>query len=268
MGEALERFVEEAGTINSQFTSQTVFSIGAWDVSQYIIWLFIALAVVLVVLLVCARKVELVPQNKFVHLIEYLYGFVNKNVGEDVIGEGYKTHIPLLATLFFFILFANVIGLIPGCKTSTGTFSCTWALAAVSFFYFIFYGIKANGVGGYIKSLCPKDVPGPMFPIIWFLELFSTLIRILTLAVRLYGNMLAGHMVLAVFSLAITSFINVALISLSANIVTSLACVGASVLWFALLLVMYAMECLVAFVQAFVFSILTASYVSGAVHPH
>lgn len=268
MGEALERFVEEAGSINSHFDSQTLFSIGPWNVSQYVFWLFVAFAVVLVVLLVCARKVELVPRNKLVHLVEYLYEFVNKNVGEDVVGQGYKTHIPLLASLFFFILIANVIGLIPGCKTSTGAISCTWALAVVSFVYFIVYGIKVNGVGGYIKSLCPKDVPKPMFPIIWFLELFSTVVRVLTLAVRLYGNMLAGHMVLAVFALSVTSFVNVALISLSSSLVTSLSCFGVSLLWFALLLAMYAMECLVAFVQAFVFSILTASYVSGAVHPH
>ena len=208
------------------------------------------------------------PQNKFVHLIEYLYGFVDKSVGEDVIGAGYKQHVPLLASLFFFILLCNVIGLIPGCKTSTGAIACTWALSIVSFVYFIFYGIKVNGLGGYIKSLCPAGVPGPMVPVIWFLELFSTLIRVLTLAVRLYGNMLAGHMVLGVFSIAITCFVEVGLASASVSMMTTVATFGTTILWFILLLLMYAMECLVAFIQAFVFSILTASYIGGAIHPH
>ena len=153
--------------------------------TQYIVWLFIALVVVLAVLLISVRKVKVVPEGKFVGLIEYLYGFVEKSVGEDVIGNGYKKHVPLLATIFFFILICNVIGLIPGCKTATGAIACTWALSIVSFVYFIYYGIKVNGLGGYIKSLCPQGVPGPMVPVIWFLELFSTLIRVLTLAVRL-----------------------------------------------------------------------------------
>ena len=268
MGEALETFVEEASTVNTHFDPHTVFTIGPWEVTQYIVWLFIALVVVLAVLLISVRKVKLVPEGKVVGLIEYLYGFVEKSVGEDVIGNGYKKHVPLLATIFFFILICNVIGLIPGCKTATGAIACTWALSIVSFVYFIYYGIKVNGLGGYIKSLCPQGVPGPMVPVIWFLELFSTLIRVLTLAVRLYGNMLAGHMVLAVFSIAITCFVEVGLASMSVDIVSAAMTMGTSVLWFLLQFLMYAMECLVAFIQAFVFSILTASYISGAVHPH
>lgn len=265
MDEALSNFVAEAGGLKEHFDPQTVFSIGPWDVSQYIVWLFIALVVVLCFVLISARKVQLVPENKLLNLVEYLYNFVKKSIGEDVIGAGFEKHVPLLATIFFFILICNVLGLVPGFKTSTGTISCTWALSCVSFVYFIVYGIKTSGVGGYIKSLCPSGVPKPMVPVIWFLELFSTVIRVLTLAVRLYGNMLAGHMVLAVFSIAITCFIEAAFIHFTA---ASLACLGVSVLWFALLLVMYAMECLVAFIQAFVFAILTASYVQGAVHAH
>ena len=269
MGEALELFVEEAGHIYSQFESQTVFSIGPWGVSQYIVWLLIAFVATTAILLISARKVQLVPSNKFVGLVEYLYGFVRKSVGEDVIGEGYEKHVPLLATLFFFILISNVIGLIPGAKTATGCVACTWDLSIISFVYFIYYGIRVNGLWGYVKSLCPHGVPGPMGPVLWFLELFSTLIRVLTLAVRLYGNMLAGHMVLGVFSLAITSFVTVGLAQVSAGIIASgVLTMGTSLLWLLLLIVMYALECLVAFIQAFVFSILTASYVGGAVHPH
>ena len=180
--------------------SHTVFSIGGWDISQH--------AVHVLHFGVgadgrsdrrpqaSAGPEEQVPEHRrvWLRLREHEHRIA------DVIGEGFKKHIPFLCTLFFFILIANVVGLIPGAKATTGTISITWALAAISFVYFNFYGLKTLGVFGYIKSLVPSGVPGPMVPIIWFLEFFSMVIRVLTLAVRLYGNMLAGHMVLAVFS--------------------------------------------------------------------
>lgn len=262
MGEALEKFVAEAQGLYANFESTTLFSIGGWNISQYTLYMFIALALVLLAVLIGARKLEFIPHKKFTAILEYGYDFISNSVGADVIGEGYKKHIPFLATLFFFILFANVIGLIPGAKAATGTISITWALAAISFVYFNFYGLKTLGVFGYIKSLVPSGVPGPMVPIIWFLEFFSMVIRVLTLAVRLYGNMLAGHMVLAVFSLATTVFLQQAVFSM--DFVTALPAVA----WFVLLVLMYAMECLVAFLQAYVFTILSASYIGMAVHPH
>ena len=262
MGEALEKFVAEAQGLYANFESTTLFSIRGWNISQYTLYMFIALALVLLAVLIGARKLEFIPHKKFTAILEYGYDFISNSVGADVIGEGYKKHIPFLATLFFFILFANVIGLIPGAKAATGTISITWALAAISFVYFNFYGLKTLGVFGYIKSLVPSGVPGPMVPIIWFLEFFSMVIRVLTLAVRLYGNMLAGHMVLAVFSLATTVFLQQAVFSM--DFVTALPAVA----WFVLLVLMYAMECLVAFLQAYVFTILSASYIGMAVHPH
>ena len=103
-----------------------------------------------------------------------------------------------------------------------------------------------------------------MVPVIWFLELFSMIIRVLTLAVRLYGNMLAGHMMLAIFGIATTCFIQQALFAGSMDLIAGLP----SIAWFVLLVLMYAMECLVAFIQAFVFAILSASYVNTATHAH
>lgn len=201
MGEALEKFVAEAQGLYANFESTTLFSIGGWNISQYTLYMFIALALVLLAVLIGARKLEFIPHKKFTAILEYGYDFISNSVGADVIGEGYKKHIPFLATLFFFILFANVIGLIPGAKAATGTISITWALALVSFIYFNFYGFKQLGFFKYMKSFAPHGVPGPMIPVIWFLEFVSMVIRVLTLAVRLYGNMLAGHMILAVFSL-------------------------------------------------------------------
>lgn len=262
MGEALNKFVEEARHLSETFDSHTVFSIGGWDISQYTLYMFFILALVLMVVLIGGRKLQLVPKNKFLNTVEYGYDFVNTSIGQDVIGEGFKKHIPFLCTLFFFILIANVVGLIPGAKATTGTISITWALALVSFVYFNFYGFKQLGFFKYMKSFAPHGVPGPMIPVIWFLEFVSMVIRVLTLAVRLYGNMLAGHMILAVFSLATTIFLQTAIFSM--DLVVGIPAIA----WFFLLFFMYALETLVAFLQAYVFTILSSSYIGMAIHPH
>ena len=262
MGEALSQFVEEAQHLSSQFDSTTVFSIAGWNVSQYVLYMLVALVLVAALVLISGRKLTLVPHGKFAHIFEFGYNFISEGVGADVIGEGFKKHVPFLATLFFFILTANIIGLIPGAKAAMGTISITWALAAISFIYFNFWGLKELGFFHYFKSLCPSGVPAPIAPIIWFLEFFSMVIRVLTLAVRLYGNMLAGHMVLAVFSLATTIFLQTAIFQM--DIVAGLPAIA----WFFLLFFMYALETLVAFLQAYVFTILSSSYIGMAIHPH
>ena len=110
MGEALNKFVEEARHLSETFDSHTVFSIGGWDISQYTLYMFFILALLLMVVLIGGRKLQLVPKNKFLNTVEYGYDFVNTSIGQDVIGEGFKKHIPFLCTLFFFILIANVVG--------------------------------------------------------------------------------------------------------------------------------------------------------------
>ena len=258
----LDQLAAEVPHLQHSFDPVFVFGSGSFGMTQYVLWMIICFVITLIVVLTAGKRLTLIPTNKFTNMVEYGYEFVKKDMGESAIGHGYKKHIPFLATLFFFILIANVVGLIPGAKATTGTISITWALAAISFVYFNFYGLKTLGVFGYIKSLVPSGVPGPMVPIIWFLEFFSMVIRVLTLAVRLYGNMLAGHMVLAVFSMATTVFLQQAVFSM--DFVTARPAVA----WFVLLVLMYAMECLVAFLQAYVFTILSASYIGMAVHPH
>ena len=167
-----------------------------------------------------------------------------------------------MATLFFFILISNFVGLIPGCKTPTGSISITWALAAISFIYFIFWGIKAKGLGGYLKSFAPSGLPLGMVPIVWFLELFSTVLRVLTLAVRLYGNMFAGHMVLGIFALLTSVFIGSAIQGAGVGVGSI------SIAWMLFLFAMYALEVLVAFLQAYVFTILSAVYIGLATSDH
>ena len=261
MGEALNKFVEEARHLSETFDSHTVFSIGGWDISQYTLYMFFILALVLMVVLIGGRKLQLVPKNKFLNTVEYGYDFVNTSIGQDVIGEGFKKHIPFLCTLFFFILIANVVGLIPGAKATTGTISITWALAAISFVYFNFYGLKTLGVFGYIKSLAPQGVSFPMNVLVWVVELFSTFLRLITLAVRLFCNMFAGHVVMGSFAIMASMFMQPLLQQVSAA-----HAVGAlpSLAWLAILILIYAIELVVGAIQAYVFTVLTAVYVSEA----
>ena len=218
--------------------------------TQYVLWMLICFLITLVVVLAASKRLTIIPTNKFTNMVEYGYEFVKKDMGESAIGHGYKKHLPFLATLFFFILISNFVGLI------------TWALAAISFIYFIFWGIKAKGLGGYLKSFAPSGLPLVMVPIVWFLELFSTVLRVLTLAVRLYGNMFAGHMVLGIFALLTSVFIGSAIQGAGVGVGSI------SIAWMLFLFAMYALEVLVAFLQAYVFTILSAVYIGLATSDH
>ena len=259
--DALAELSKGAEHLVHSFDSAYIVGSGAFGLTQYTFWMIIICAIVIVGVLVGVRKIKVVPEGKFAGLVEWGYDAVRRNMGEGAIGHGYKKHIPFIATMFFFILISNVIGLIPGAKTPTGTLSVTFALALLSFLYFNFYGIKAKGGWGYIKSIAPSGLPKPMVPIIWFFEFFSLVIRLLTLAVRLYGNMFAGHMILGIFAI-MTQFFILDLISFAnpAGV--------AAIAWAVFLVAMYALECLVAFLQAYVFSVLTAVYVGLAQGEH
>ena len=89
--------------------------------TQYVLWMLICFLITLVVVLAASKRLTIIPTNKFTNMVEYGYEFVKKDMGESAIGHGYKKHLPFLATLFFFILISNFVGLIPGCKTPTGS---------------------------------------------------------------------------------------------------------------------------------------------------
>lgn len=254
----LETLAEEAVHLQHTFDSTFVFG----GVTQYTLYMIICFVITLLVVLAVGKRLTIVPTNKFTNMVEYGYEFVKKDMGEGAIGQGYKKHLPFLATLFFFILICNFVGLIPGAKAATGSISITWALAAISFVYFNYWGIKAHGGWGYIKSIAPSGLPVVMVPVIWFFEFISLVLRVLTLAVRLYGNMFAGHMVLGIFALATSVFISATI--QDGNFLFALPPIG----WMALLIAMYALEVLVAFLQAYVFTTLSAVYIGLATGEH
>lgn len=239
-----------------------VFGNEQFGITNFIIYMIISMIVLLLVVFLVGKKLKIIPKSKFVNMVEYGYEFVRNDIGKSSVGPGYKRHIPFLASLFFFILIANFIGLIPGAKAATGTISVTWALAIISFVYFNYWGIKAKGGWGYIKSIAPSGLPPVMVPVIWFFETLSLFLRALTLAFRLYGNMFAGHMVLGIFAILTSIFTTYAIQTVQyAFVLPSLA-------WLLFLILMYCLECLVAFLQAYVFTTLSAVYISLATSEH
>lgn len=256
--DALSTLSEEVPHLQASFDPTVVFG----GVTQYILWMVICWIITLVLILVVGRKLTLIPTKQVRQHRRVRLPVRAQRHGRGHHRHGFKKHVPFLATLFFFILISNFVGLIPGCKTPTGTISVTWALATISFVYFNVWGIKAKGGLTYLKSFAPAGLPKVMVPIIWFLELISTCIRWLTLAVRLYGNMFAGHMVLGIFALASSVFLTCGIQALDPiSGVLSLP-------WFLLLIAMYALETLVAFLQAYVFTVLSAVYVQIATSAH
>ncbi len=263
-GDILGAFSELPEAINelvSEFSSAPIFGNLEAGLTQYSFWLLISTAVLALIVLVFVKKQTLVPKGLFVNGVEYLVEYVQNDVAKGVVGSDWRKHFPFLATIFFFILINNFIGLIPGMKPGTGAIGCTAALALVTFIYFLYFGCKKHGVVGYLKSLAPAGVSFPMNVFVWIIEVFSLLLRPITLAIRLFANMFAGHIVMGSFAIMASLFAQPLLEHFSAmNALGALP----SVAWLAILLIIYVVEFIVAFVQAYVFTVLAAVYIQIA----
>ncbi len=246
--------------------------------TNYVVWGLIALFTVMIIMIVVSNREKkqmalaaqtgdvraLAPANRLVGVIEAGVEFI-RDMAIDVIGrkDGPK-YVPLLGTFFFLILTSNIYGLLPGGKSIGGAIGGTVAFALISWLVFVWVGFTKNGFIGYFKSLIPSGVRAmPLAAriglggFIFLLEFVSTfLVRPLTLAVRLFANLYAGHIILGVFSAFVVIFMQ--------RITAGGLAVGAVSLLF--LIIMYAFELFVAFIQAYVFTILTAVYIQSSVH--
>ena len=217
-----------------------------------LVWLTTAL--IIIFFLVSYRKPQLVPTKKQ-WLAESVYGFVRNNIAVEMIGPAGVRFAPYLTTLFTFILLNNFWGIVPFVQISPNSHIAFPAmLAAVSYVMFIWVGIRHHGFVKYMKvSLIP---PAPWFilPLLIPIEFFSTfLVRPFSLAVRLFANMFAGHMLLLVFTLGGFAMLN-----------ANAWFLPFSLLSWVLTIALTFLEFLVICLQAYVFTVLTASYVQGA----
>lgn len=251
---------KEMEELVSSFMSEAIVGNTTVGLTQYIFFMLIAIAILLIVVFSFKKKqsASLVPQGFFVNGMEYLVEFARDDLCVSLLGDKWKKHFPFIAAVFFFILFNNIVGIIPGCHPGTGTMGVTAALALCSFVYYVAVGIKRMGVLGYLKSMAPAGLPGPMAAMVWVIELFSNLLRPITLAIRLFCNMFAGHVVMGTFAILASLFVEPLLQGFSA---VALGQATVSVFWVLLLIIIYLVEILVAAIQAYVFALLSAVYI-------
>jgi F-type H+-transporting ATPase subunit a len=215
--------------------------------------LYMGVAVTLTAALMLGAGRQLVP-GRMQSIAELAYEFVADTI-RNTIGEGGMQFFPLVFSLFMFILISNMVGLIPYNFTVASHIIITAALALLVFITVLVYGFWKNGLH-FFNLFVPKGIPIYILPLVVFIEVLSFLSRPISHSVRLFANMLAGHITLKVF----------------AGFVTLLGSLGVAgwlgaTLPLALTVALTALELLVAFLQAYVFTILTCIYLNDALHP-
>jgi F-type H+-transporting ATPase subunit a len=230
-------------------------NIGGVDLAFTNSALFMVIAVVLIAgfLILSTGSRSLVP-GRLQSIAEMSYEFIANMLRESTGTDGMR-FFPFVFSLFMFVLILNLLGLMPYFFTVTSHIVITAALAATVILTVIIYGFYRNGLG-FMKLFVPHGVPGYLLPLVVFIEVLSFLSRPISLSVRLFANMLAGHITLKVFA----SFI----IMLSAF--GFAGWIGAIIPFF-MTVALTALEVLVAFLQAYVFAILTSMYLNDALHP-
>ena len=223
-------------------------SLGNVDISFTNASLFMVISALTIVsvLFVGTKKKAIVP-TKIQLLTELSYTLVSKMIS-DTAGSKAKPYFPFIFSLFMFVLFCNMLGMLPYSFTVTSHIIVTFALAAIIFLGVTIIGFVNHGIG-YLKLFIPSGVPLFLLPLIVIIEIISYLSRPVSLSVRLFANMLAGHTMLKVFG----------------GFVISLGIIGG---WLPLsfTVALTGLEMLIAFLQAYVFAILTCIYLNDALN--
>ena len=220
--------------------------LGAFTITNQTLWLALTVIAIVLLLVVGSRGRAIIP-SRSQSIAELAYGFIYKMV-EDVAGKDAVKYFPGIMTLFMFIVVANFLGLIPMSFTSTSHIAVTAILAGIVFFFVTILGFVKNGAG-FLGLFWVSAAPLPLRPILAIIELISYFVRPVSHSIRLAGNVMAGHAVIKVFAgfagaLGVAGFLPIFAIS-----------------------AVYALEVLVAFIQAYVFTILTCVYLKDALHP-
>jgi len=228
---------------------------GSVWVTKFTIMIWIAVAAIILFFLVTQRNPKIVP-TKAQWFGESVYGFVRNGITQEVIGREGLRFAPYLTTLFVFISFVNLFAVVPGFQISPSSHIAFPAvLALISFVLYWYQGAKKHGFGNYIKTSILLPAPLWVQPFLLPIELAQILlIRPVTLAVRLFANLFAGHLILLVFTLGGFALLGTGNIGLAAVGVVS---------W-GMAIVMTLFEAGVALLQAYVFVLLSASYIQSS----
>jgi F-type H+-transporting ATPase subunit a len=260
----------EAFKPQNEFKLENWVDLGIFSINKAVLYLIIAAALTSATMIYIARRMQQRP-NKVQTAVEALFRLMHDNITSSAMDERMAAKwFPFIGTLFLFILFSNLIGYIPlptnteyeisvfglhipafSLYAATANLSVPLVLALTVFVSYTFEGIRAKGPIGYLKGLIPGGVEGGMAIPIFFLEVLSNLMRILSLTIRLFANILAGHLIILFMAGALAVILGVAWLG-----------------WFTLPfgIILFAFEVgLVAALQAFIFATLTAIYIGGAV---
>ena len=241
-----------------QFTIKTLYDLNLMgiDVSFTNASLFMILSIFCSIgfLYFGARKQSLVP-NRIQCLVEMSYEFVANMVKENA-GKGSQAYFPFVFTLFMFILFGNLLGMIPYSYTFTSQIAVTFTLAAIIFVGVTLIALLKHGFK-FFTYFFPSGVPIALAPLLIPIEIISYFIRPISLSVRLFANMLAGHTMMKVFAGLIIMMGSAGGLLKIGAVLPLLAVTGLT-----------GLEFLVAALQAYVFSILTCMYLHDAIHLH
>ncbi len=232
-----------------QFIVKPLFGdgpVGMFTITNVTFWMAVTVLCIVALLVLGTRGRAQVP-TRIQSIAELAYGFVYKMV-EDVAGKDGVKYFPYIMTLFIFIVFSNFLGLLPLAFTTTSHIAVTAVMALAVFFAVTILGFVKNGAG-FLSLFWISSAPLVLRPILAIIEIISYFVRPVSHSIRLAGNMMAGHAVIKVFA---------AFAALAAIAPLSIIAITA----------IYALEVLVAFIQAYVFAILTCVYLKDALHPH
>jgi len=257
----------------NEFKLDTWVNLGVFSINKAVLYLFLAAVLTVVTMVYVARRMQARP-NKVQTAVELLYQLMHDNITGSAMDEKMAAKwFPFIGTLFLFIMFSNLIGYIPlptnteheivvfglqipsfSLYAATANLSIPLALALIVFIAYTVEGVRAKGPIGYLKGLVPAGVTGAMAGFIFVLEVLSNLMRLLSLTIRLFANILAGHLIILFMAGAMA-------------VILGISALG----WFTIPfgIALFAFEVgLVAALQAFIFATLTAIYLGGAVAVH
>lgn len=229
-----------------------------FNISKHMVMMWIASFILIAVMPLIIKSNSKILRP-FKNLIYMIVIFIREDIVKANFGEEGLKYTPYFCTLFFFIILMNLAGLVPFSATATGNISVTIALALTSFIFINYIGIKSHGLGGYLKSLVPQGVPAFILPLLYPLEVISLFVKAAALCIRLFANMIAGHIVLLAFIGMIFIFAQLSQILTVAIVVPFETLLS---------LFVYLLEIFVAVLQAYIFTVLTAIFASSAMHSH
>jgi F-type H+-transporting ATPase subunit a len=221
------------------------------SITKHVVMMWVVAALLLIFLPKIARSRKSGGKNRGINFVEAIVVFIREDILKNYLGHEGKRFEPYLLTAFFFVLLCNLLGAVPYGATATGNIAVTGAMALLTFLVVQISGIRHHGFVGYFKGLVPGGLPIFLWPLMFVVELMGLVTKHFSLAIRLFANMTAGHVV-------IFALLGLIFFVAKSFVIAPLPLIGA--------VAISLLEVLVAFLQAYIFTLLSAVFIGAAVH--